>query len=51
MAAKDAGLVAVDWVLLKVSKLSGNGVGTTVVLRVDSRVGWVIVRIGRKPSA
>ena len=37
--------MAVDWVLLKVSKLSGSGVGTTVVLRVDSRVGWVASRI------
>ena len=43
--------MAVDWVLLKVSKLSGNGVGKMVVLRVDLRVGWVIVRIERKRSA
>ena len=51
MAAKDAGLVAVDWVLLRVSKLSGSGVWTTVVLRVDLMAGWVVVRIWRKPSA
>ena len=44
-------MVTVDWVLLRVSKLSGSRVGTTVLLRVDSRSGWVVDRIGRKPSA
>ena len=44
-------MVTVDWVLLRVSKLSGSGVGKRVVLRIDSMAGWVVVRIGRKPSA
>ena len=33
MVAKDAGLAAVDWVYLRISKLFGSGVGTMGVLR------------------
>ena len=44
-------MVAVNWGLLRVSKLSDSGVGTTVVLGVDSRVGTVADGIAGKLAA
>ena len=50
-AEKGAGLVAVHWVQWVVGCLTDCGVGTTVVLGVDSRVGTVTDGIARKPAA
>ena len=50
-AKEDAGLVAVDCVLLRGSNLSGSWIDQTVVLGVGLVTGWVVVKMGRKPSA
>ena len=50
-AKEDAGLVAVDCVLLRGSRLSGSWKDQTVVLAVGLMAGWVVVRMGRRPSA
>ena len=50
-AKEDAGLVAVDCVLLRGSILSGSWIDQTVVLAVGLMAGWVVVRMGKRPSA
>ena len=50
-AKEDAGLVAVDCVLLRGSSLSGSWIDQTVVLAVGLMAGWVVVEVRRTPSA
>ena len=50
-AAEDTGLVAVDCVLLRGGRLSGSWIDQMVVLAVGLMAGWVVVRMGRRPSA
>ena len=50
-AEEDAGLVAVDCVLLRDSKLFGSWKDQTVVLAVGLMAGCVVVRMVRRPSA